>query len=93
MVLGCLWGPTHFAVTLWWMIVVGGALAVAFIVLRGGAGDLLRRWYLSAKLTLLSRTPTYVQPAPGSPARAGVPFAVAMTLGAAAYQMWGSPWA
>jgi len=89
MVLGALWGARNFLGVLWWMLLAGGALAIALLVARGGLGDLLRRWLDSARLTLASGRITYLAPAEGSPAREGVPFAVAMGLGACAFQMWG----
>lgn len=92
MVLGALWGPATLLAGLWWMLVLGGVLAVAWVVLRGGLTDLLRRWGASAHLTLFERRPTWVRPAPGSPAAAGLPFALSMGLGALALQLWGTPW-
>jgi hypothetical protein len=38
----------------------------------------------------MTRRVTYFGPAEG--ATTGLPFAVAMGLGAAAYQVWGMPW-
>jgi prepilin peptidase CpaA len=93
MVLGALWGPAALLAGLWWMLVVGGVLAVAWVALRGGLPDLLRRWGASAHLTLFERRPTWVRPAPGSPAAAGLPFALCMGAGAVALQLWGLPWA
>ena len=92
MVLGALWGAGTFLAAFWWMLVVGGLLAVAFVAAQGGLRDLLGRWLRSAHVTLLSRRLTYFRPAAGSAAATGLPFAVAMALGASAYQIWGTPW-
>jgi prepilin peptidase CpaA len=90
MVLGALWGPDIFPHAFWWMIVAGGVLAIVLMGARGELGDLLRRWGRSAWMTLVTRRVIYFGPAEG--ATTGLPFAVAMGLGAAAYQFWGTPW-
>lgn len=92
MVLGALWGADLFLPALWWMLVFGGALALALVTLRGGLADLAGRWARTLQLSLLGRKWTYFAPAAGSPAASGLPFAVAMGLGAVAYQTWGTPW-
>ena len=89
MVLGSLWGPADFVAALFWMLVAGGLLAVALVAVRGGLVDLLRRWGRSAMATIVRRRITYFAP---EHAVTGLPFAVAMVLGAAAYQVWGMPW-
>jgi prepilin peptidase CpaA len=91
MVLAALWGLDAFLPALWWMLVVGGALALGLLAVRGELGDLLRRWGRSLWLTLASRRPHYVPAAPGAAARQGLPFALAMALGCAAYGFWGTP--
>lgn len=90
MVLGALWGPEIFPHAFWWMVVVGGLLAIGLVAARGELADLLRRWGRSAWMTFMTRRVTYFGPAEG--ATTGLPFAVAMGLGAAAYQFWGMPW-
>jgi len=92
MVLGALWGAQTFLGVFWWMLVVGGLLAVAFVAAQGGLFDLLARWLRSAQATVLTRRLTYYRPAAGSAAAHGLPFAVAMALGAGAFQIWGTPW-
>lgn len=92
MVLGALWGAPIFLGVFWWMLVVGGLLAVAFVAAQGGLVDLLVRWLRSAHATVLTRRLTYFRPAAGSAAAHGLPFAVAMALGAGAFQIWGTPW-
>ena len=92
MVLGALWGPIDFAVSAWWMIVMGGCLAIVLLGFhRGALRDLVRRWSLSFWYTIRLGRLTYLPPAP-TRAAAGLPFAVAMGLGAACTQIWGSPW-
>lgn len=91
MVLGALWGSRNFIDVFWWMLIVGGAMALSLILMQGGLVDLLRRWLESARLTLSTGRLTYLPPASGATARAGVPFAVAMGLGASAFQLWGMP--
>jgi prepilin peptidase CpaA len=93
MVLGALWGVEFLLPVLWWMILVGGILAIAMVAARGGLLDLLRRWGSTVVVSLRTGRLTYFGPAPGAAAAGGVPFAIAMGLGAAAYQVWGTPWA
>jgi prepilin peptidase CpaA len=90
MVLGALWGPGVFPQAFWWMVVAGGLLAIALLAARGELAEMLRRWGHSAWTTFMTRRVTYFGPAEG--ATTGLPFAVAMGLGAAAYQVWGMPW-
>jgi prepilin peptidase CpaA len=92
MVLGALWGAETFAGVFWWMLVVGGLLAVAFVAAQGGLPALLARWLRSLQATLLTRRLVYFGPPAGSAAAHGLPFAVAMALGAGAFQIWGTPW-
>jgi len=92
MVLAALWGAGRFLAVFWWMLVVGGLLALAFVAARGGLLDLLSRWLRSAQATLVTRRIVYFRPAAGSAAARGLPFAVAMALGATAFQLWGTPW-
>lgn len=92
MVLGALWGTELFLPVCWWMVVMGGAIAIALVAVRGGLIDLASRWLRSLQLTVLTRRPTYFAPASSSAAAGGLPFAVAMGLGAVAYQTWGMPW-
>jgi prepilin peptidase CpaA len=92
MVLAALWGLDAFFPALWWMLVIGGVAALVLLTLRGGLGDLLRRWGRSAWLSLASRRIHYVPAAADATARQGLPFAVAMGLGCAAAAVWGIPW-
>ncbi|MBW2497264.1 MAG: prepilin peptidase [Deltaproteobacteria bacterium] len=93
MVLGVLWGPATFAATAWWMIVAGGILAIAVLGLHPSAlFDLMKRWAKSAWYSLRLRRVVYLPPHSDSPAK-GLPFAIAMGLGASCAQIWGSPWA
>jgi prepilin peptidase CpaA len=92
-VLAALWGLEVFLPALWWMLVVGGLMALALVIGRGELGDLLGRWARSVWLTILSRRVVYVAPAERSAAGTGLPFAVAIGLGAAAFGLWGWPWA
>jgi len=91
MVLGALWGTETLLPALWWMVVAGGVMAVVMVAARGQLPDMLRRWARSAVLTVQAARLTYVSSAAGSTGT-GLPFAVAMGLGAAAYQIWGMPW-
>jgi prepilin peptidase CpaA len=92
MVLGALWGADAFLPALWWMVLAGGLLALVLLTAQGALPDLLRRWARSAKHSLLLRRIVYFPPAESSAAAGGLPFAVAMGLGAAAFQTWGTPW-
>lgn len=92
MVLGALWGMDAFIPTFWWMVIAGGVVALVLLTLSGGLPDLLVRWAKSAKYSLLLRKIIYFQPGEQSAAAGGLPFAVAMGLGAVAQQTWGTPW-
>ena len=92
MVLAALWGADLFLPVLWWMVVMGGLIAIALIAARGGFLDLLRRWSQSLQASVGSRRPTYFGPEAGTTAAGGLPFAVAMGLGAISFQLWGIPW-
>jgi len=91
-VLAALWGLEAFLPALWWMALLGGVGALVVLGAHGELGDLLRRWGRSLWLSLASRRLYYVSAAPGATARAGLPFALAMGLGSAAYGLWGAPW-
>ena len=93
MVLGALWGAENLASALFWIIVAGGLLALVLVAGRGELPDLLGRWWRSLWITLSSRHITYFAPAPGSAAGGGLPFAVAIGIGASVHQIWGFPWA
>jgi prepilin peptidase CpaA len=92
MVLGALWGREHLLPALFWMFVSGGALAIGLVAARGELADLGTRWARSLWITLSTRRFTYFAPAPGSAASTGLPFAVAIGIGAAMHQLWGPPW-
>jgi prepilin peptidase CpaA len=92
MVLGALWGRGLVLPTLFWMVIVGGGMAIALVAARGELRDLLLRWGRSLWITLSTRRFTFFPPSPGSAAAGGLPFAVAMGLGATLHQIWGSPW-
>jgi prepilin peptidase CpaA len=92
MVLGALWGPIHMASAAWWMFVAGGVLAICMLSAQPGAlSDLARRWARSFWYTLRLRRLTYIAPR-SEYAGTGLPFAVAMGIGATCAQIWGSPW-
>lgn len=93
MVLGAFWGLEYVFPTLFWMIMAGGGLAVALVIVRGEGLDLCVRWWRSLWITLSTRRVTYFGPPEGSAASGGLPFAVAMGIGATVYQYWGFPWA
>jgi Flp pilus assembly protein protease CpaA len=93
MVLGALWGVQPIIGMSWWMVVVGGVLAIVMVALQpGGLRDLTRRWCKSAWYSLRLRRITYFPPSPDRAAAAALPFTIAIGLGAAGYQLWGSPW-
>ncbi|MEE2664554.1 MAG: prepilin peptidase [Myxococcota bacterium] len=92
MVLGALWGPHILAPLLVWMLGIGSALGLAWIVAAGGARDLARRWIASFVLSAATRRFTYLPAEAGSVARRGLPFAVAIGLAVIAQQLWGTPW-
>lgn len=92
MVLGALWGAGALFEVLAWSVLAGGGLALGLLIARGGGTDLVRRWLDTLQLTLRSGRLRYVKPAPGSVAASGLPFAVALGLGAAAAHAWRLPW-
>jgi prepilin peptidase CpaA len=93
MALGALWGPDPVLAVLFWALLAGGTLAIARVAASGELADLCARWGRSAWVTLSTRRATYFRPDPGSAAAGGVPFAVAIGLGASLYQILGAPWA
>ena len=92
MVLGALWGPGRAAELLWWSILCSGALALLILAVRGGFGEMLRRWAHSFGLTLATRRITYLTPPTGATAGMVLPRGVALALAVAALQLWGVPW-
>jgi prepilin peptidase CpaA len=93
MVLGALWSSDSIVGMSWWMIVVGGVLAVLLVALQpGGLADLTRRWCKSAWYSLRLRRVMYFPPSPDRAAAAGLPFAIAIGLGTSAFLLWGKPW-
>ena len=91
MVLGALWGPLAILGTLPWMLIAGGLLALCILAARGRLLDLLQRWAVTLTSWRATSNWHYVGPEP-STAGGGLPFALAIALGASAYQFWGSPW-
>jgi prepilin peptidase CpaA len=92
MALGALLGGTAAFGTAVWAMLAAGAFCVAWITLRGELLDFGRRMVRSVALSLAALRPTYVPPAPDSGAAKGIPFAVALGSGLAAFQLWGFPW-
>ena len=93
MVLGALWGATVAIGLMFWALLLGGLLAIAIIVVKGGLPDVLRRWSQTLGLLITTRKLQYFAPRTGTAAAGGLPFGVAIGLGVAAYQLWGVPWA
>jgi prepilin peptidase CpaA len=92
MVLGALWGREFVLPTLFWIVVAGGVLGIALVVVRGELRAMLVRWWRSLWITLSTRRFTFFAPTPGSAAASGIPFAVAIGIGATLHQIWGAPW-
>jgi prepilin peptidase CpaA len=93
MVLGALWGATIAIGLMFWALLLGGLLAIAIIVVKGGLPDVLRRWSQTLGLLITTRKLQYFAPRSGTAAAGGLPFGIAIGLGVAAYQLWGVPWA
>ena len=94
MVFGALFGADRIVGVAWWMVVVGGVLAIGLVAAQpGGLRDLIVRWSRSAWYSLRLRKIVYLGPEQDSVAASGLPYAVAMGLGASAFQLWGLPWA
>jgi prepilin peptidase CpaA len=91
LVVGALFGARAVPSLFLCMVLAGGSLALAYVILRGELPSLLMRWLLSAFTTLLTRR-LYYAPAPrGSAAAAGLPFGIAMACGVIAYSIWENP--
>lgn len=90
--LGALLGAESLASVLTWSTLFAGGIAFVLLATQGGLADLLRRWTASFLQSLALRRPCYLGPAAGSPAASGLPFGVALALGIAAHQTWGSTW-
>ena len=86
MVLGALWGPGYVIPALPYMAGAGALLALARVAVNGELLEMLSRWFDSLKLSILNRNICYVRPEVGSAAASGIPFAVAIGLGAIAFQ-------
>jgi prepilin peptidase CpaA len=92
-VIGALWGAGVALAVIAWALGLGGVIAIVWVALRGRLRDLAVRWTQSFLVSIASRRWTYFPPAPDSVEARGVPFAVAIGLAVASYQIWGSPWA
>ena len=92
MALGAFFGVEALPGLLWWITTVGGALALSTLIADGQGLELLRRWRRSLELSLLTRKSWYIGPPAGSTAAASLPFGVAIALGVAADQTWGTTW-
>jgi prepilin peptidase CpaA len=91
-VIGALWGPAAALAVVFWAVVLAGAGALGWLALRGGLQEMGKRWFHSLGLTLALCRPVYLAPAPGTAAAGGLPFGVALALGAIAYGGLGAPW-
>jgi len=91
-VIGALWGPTVGLCVVIWALLLAAAAALLMLTLRGELTDLLRRWTNSLGVSLATRSPVYFGPAPDSAAAQGLPFGIALGLGAAAFCQFGAPW-
>ena len=89
MVLGALWGPLTLLGTLWWMLVAGGLLALVSASAQGRLLKIFRSWGYALSMSLASRRIVYKGT---NSVASGIPFGVAMGLGAIAYGLWGLPW-
>ena len=93
MVLAAALGAGALPGLLWWSAVCGGVAGLLWITLRGGLLDLLARWLRTLSILVASRRLVYAPPAESSAAAQGLPFALAIGVGATALQLWGLPWA
>src|SRR5262249_16010536 len=76
------WGGESGAGTGSWILGGGGLLAVALVAARGEFADLCKRWGRSLWVTVSTQRITYFASAPGTAAGGGLPFAVAIGIGA-----------
>jgi prepilin peptidase CpaA len=81
-VVGALWGPAAVVFVIFWAVLLAGAAALAWLALRGGLQEMGNRWLVSLGSTLALRRPVYLAPPPGSTAARGLPFGLALALGA-----------
>jgi prepilin peptidase CpaA len=91
LVVGALFGARDLPPLLFSIVLVGGGLALGYLVVRGELGDLLARWWLSLQTTLATRRLYYFHPQRGSAAASGLPFGIAMACGAIAFSLFGGP--
>jgi hypothetical protein len=72
------------------MLIAGGVMAILLLAVRGQLMDMLRRWAASVWTWRLTRRWSHATPETSR--RQGLPFALAIALGASAYQFWGPLW-
>jgi prepilin peptidase CpaA len=90
LVLGALFGARPLGPLFLHMVVAGGVLALAWLILRGELASLIARWLRSFITSFARREPTWL-PAPGGSAAAGaLPFGVAMACGAIVFLIRGN---
>jgi prepilin peptidase CpaA len=90
-VLGALLGLGSLLPLLYYVLLAGGILALAFVAIRGELIALFVRWGLSLQTTLATRRLTYFPAPRGSAAAGALPFGVAMACGAIALGWFGAP--
>ncbi|GAA0849875.1 prepilin peptidase [Marinobacter szutsaonensis] len=79
---GFLIGPYHVAVAALMTLMVGGLIAIIYIVARGGLVPMLRR-YRSMIMLLAAKQPRYIPPAANEAAGSRFPYALAIACGTA----------
>jgi hypothetical protein len=52
----------------------------------------LHRWWQSLRTTLMTKSIFYISSTDKSISHGGLPFGLAIGLGAIAFQLWGLPW-
>ena len=91
-VIGALWGPAAGLAVVIWALLLAAASALLILTLHGELTGMLRRWVNSLGVSLATQSPVYFGPAADSAAARGLPFGVALGLGAAVFCQFGAPW-
>jgi len=80
--IGAVIGPKLIVISAILAVVLGGAIAVVYITIRGGLPAMVRR-YSSMMVLLVAKQPAYIPPAPGEAAGLRFPYALAIACGTA----------
>lgn len=83
---GAVLGPQPALIAVLATLVFGGVIALVFVGLKGGLGQMARRYARMATL-VAQRQPAYLAPASAEPAAQRIPYALAIASGAL-FALW-----